>query len=76
MNMTRFNLKAFIEDFIIAKESNDLDSEQDLLNSFNKFFDQASEDVRRGIRNYLFKSPIVKQYSDLQDIITKCEGNF
>lgn len=74
--MITFNLKVFVEEFSIARESGDLDTEQDLLNKFNNFFNQANGDVRRGVRNYLYNNNIAKQYVDLQDIATICKCNF
>lgn len=74
--MVTFNLKVFVEEFSIARESGDLNSEQDLLNGFYNFFNQANGDVRRGVRNYLYNNEIAKQYTDLQDIATICKCNF
>lgn len=70
--MVRFNLKTFVEEFRIARESGDLDSEQDLLNSFNSFIKSASFVVKQKSQMYIFNSPIARQYPDLLDVATKC----
>lgn len=69
--MITFNLKVFVEEFSIARESGDLDSEQDLLNKFTTFFNQSNTTIRTGVVNYLYNNDIAKQYTDLQDITTK-----
>ena len=74
--MITFNLKVFVEEFSIARESGDLDTEQDLLNKFTNFFNQATYKVQAGTQVYLFNNPIAKQYTELQDFATRCLVNF
>lgn len=74
--MVRFNLKIFVEEFKIARESGDLDAEADLLESFNKFFNSTNSTVRTSVQTYLFNNQIARQYTDLQDIATRCITNF
>jgi len=74
--MVTFNLKVFVEEFSIARESGDLDTEQDLLNKFNNFFNQANYKVKAGTQVYLFNNPIAKQYTELQDFATMCLPHF
>ncbi len=64
--MTTFNLKIFVEEFSIARESGDIDEEAGLMKKFIKFFCESTTPIQKASQTYLLNNPIAKQYSDLQ----------
>lgn len=67
--MVKFNLRLFIEEFAFARESGDLDSEQELLDSFKRFIDSASPQIKNSCKQYISKNVLAREYPDLQDIM-------
>lgn len=69
--MATFNLRIFIEDFSIARETGDLDYEQELLERFGLFMRNSSITVREKSQSFISNHEIAMQYPDLLDIVSK-----
>jgi len=74
--LVKFNIKNFVEDFILARESGDLDSEQELVNGFVEFFSCSGVGVQDGLRSYIFNNALASQYPDLQDLTIEINSIF
>jgi hypothetical protein len=74
--LVKFNIKNFVEDFILARESGDLDSEQELVDGFVGFFSCSCLEVQYGLRAYLHNNALAAQYPDLQDLTIEINGIF
>ena len=68
----KFNLKSFIEQYSYLYECCDKKSRVILLEDFDKYYSSCTYDIRKGIQSFLLNNSIAKQYSDLQDIATRC----
>ena len=68
----KYNLKSFIEEYIILHESKDKEGEEKLLEDFNNEFIKSSDVVKQGMQMFLFNSKIAKEYEVLQGLATMC----
>ena len=68
----KYNLKSFIEEYIILHESKDKEGEEKLLEDFNNEFIKSSDVVKQGMQMFLFNSKIAKEYKVLQGLATMC----
>lgn len=74
--LVKFNIKKFIEDYVLCHESKDQYGEEDLLKHFDQFFWSSEYHVRASIQAYIFNNPIARQYPVLQELATKCIAIF
>lgn len=66
VRIVNFNIKQFIEDYIFCVESRDKEGKKNLLERFDEVFKGSCRDVQVGIKSYLSKSEVAKDYKELQ----------
>ena len=68
----KYDLKCFIEDYILFYESKDYESVGYVMADFLHFYNNSNDKIRDGIDKYLTSNKIAKQYPDIQAVINKC----
>jgi hypothetical protein len=68
----KYNLRSFIEDYILFYEEKDMESVGYIMADFLHFYNNSDDKIKDGIDRYLTSNKIAKQYPDIQAVIHKC----
>jgi len=70
--IVKYNLRSFLEDYILFYESKDFESVGYIMADFLHFYNKSDDNIRGAIDSYLTSNKVAKQYPDIQAVVNKC----
>ena len=68
----KFNIKNFIEDYVYAHNSKDIEEEENLIKGYKEVLSNSSEPVATAMQSFIFNNKIAKDYPVLQALASMC----